>query len=154
MQDLKNKIQGSVKQAMKSQEKARLATLRMISAAIKQQEVDQRIELTDLDVLQILIKMVKQRNESIFQFKSAGREDLVAQETSEISIIKEFLPQELSEKEIHAAVTAGIAVLEATSIKDMSKVMQYLRKSLVGVVDFEQVGALVKDLLLKGSGAK
>ena len=154
MQDLKNKIQGSVKQAMKSQEKARLATLRMISAAIKQQEVDKRIELTDLDVVQILIKMVKQRSESIFQFKSAGREDLVAQETSEVLIIKEFLPEELSEQEIHAAVTAGIAALEATSIKDMSKVMQYLRKSLVGVVDFDQVGVLVKDLLLKSPGAK
>lgn len=152
MQDLKNKIQDSVKQAMKSQEKARLATLRMIAAAIKQQEVDQRIELTDLDVIQILVKMVKQRNESILQFQSAGREDLVVQETSEISIIKEFLPQQLSEKEIHTAVITGIAALEANSIKDMNKVMQYLRKSLVGVVDFEQVGALVKDLLLNGPG--
>lgn len=148
MQDLKSKIQDSVKQAMKSQDKHRLAALRMISAAIKQQEVDRRVELTDQDVIAILVKMVKQRRESVSQFKSAGREDLVLQETFEINIINEFLPQQLSEEEIVAAVDAGIATLGASSIKDMSKVMQYLRANLLGVVDFEQVGALVKKTLL------
>lgn len=147
MQDLKNKLQDAVKQAMRTQEKLRLGILRMILAAIKQQEVDQRIQLTDEHIIKILIKMIKQRKDSILHFKSANRDDLVLQEQFEIDTINEFLPQQLSESEIRTAVIDAITIVGANSIKDMGKVMQYLHQNLLASVDFEQVGSIVKGLL-------
>jgi uncharacterized protein YqeY len=141
---LKDRIQEDMKAAMRSGEKSRLGTIRLILAAIKQKEVDERIELGDAEVTVILDKMVKQRRESISQFEKAGRDDLVAQEAGELTLIQEYLPEQLSETEINALIDAAMADTGASSIKDMGKVMGQLKPKLQGRADMGAVSALIK----------
>ena len=141
---LKDRILQDVKDAMRSRDKPRLATLRLITAAIKQQEVDERIELEDAQVLALLDKMCKQRRESISQFEKAGRDDLIAQEVSELDIIQTYLPEQLGEDEITALIDETMAATGATSIKDMGKVMGQLKPKLQGRADMGAVSAMIK----------
>ena len=141
---LKQRITDDMKSAMRSAEKQKLSTIRLILAAIKQVEVDTRKELSDPDVLAILDKMAKQRRESIAQFEQASRDDLVAQEVSELAIITDYLPAALSDEEINDAISKAIADSGASSIKDMGKVMAQLKPALQGRADMGKVSQLVK----------
>ena len=141
---LKDRITSDVKDAMRAKDKPRLGTLRLITAAIKQQEVDERIELNDTQVLALLDKMCKQRRESISQFEKAKRDDLIAQEVSELDIIKTYLPEQLSEAEIAALIDETLAATGAASIKDMGKVMGQLKPKLQGRADMAAVSAMIK----------
>lgn len=141
---LKDRIQQDVKDAMRAKDKPRLATIRLITAAIKQREVDERIELDDEQVLVVLDKMVKQRRESIAQFEKAGRDDLIAQEASELELIQEYLPEQLGEDEINSLIEAAMEQTGASSIKDMGKVMGQLKPKLQGRADMGAVSALIK----------
>lgn len=141
---LKDRILQEVKDAMRAKDKPRLATLRLITAAIKQQEVDERIELDDTQVLALLDKMCKQRRESISQFEKAGRDDLIAQEVSELDIIQTYLPEQLSDDEIAALIDAAMTATGAASIKDMGKVMGQLKPELQGRADMSAVSAMIK----------
>jgi hypothetical protein len=132
------------KDAMRSKDKLTLGTIRMALAAVKQREVDERIELTDTDVLQILTKMVKQRQESIVQFVKGNREDLAEIERHEITIVQRFLPQPLSEDEVAKIVDDAIAATGAQSIKDMGKVMGAVRGQLQGRADMGIVSGIIK----------
>jgi uncharacterized protein YqeY len=147
MSDLQKQIQDAVIIAMKSGEKERLKTIRLMTAAMKQIEVDERIELDDARIIAILDKMVKQRRESISQFKTAGRDDLIKQEVYEIDIIQEFLPQALSEEEVDAIVSQAIEQTSASSIKDMGKVMGLVRPQIIGRADMGEVSGRIKSLL-------
>ena len=141
---LKDRILGDVKDAMRAKDKPRLGTLRLITAAIKQQEVDERIELDDTQVLALLDKMCKQRRESINQFEKAGRDDLIAQEVSELDLIQLYLPEQLSEAEITALIEETMTATGAASIRDMGKVMGQLKPKLQGRADMSAVSALIK----------
>ena len=141
---LKTTIQDSVKAAMKAKDKARLATLRQITAAIKQVEVDQREDLSDSDIIAILTKMCKQRRDSISQFEQAGRNDLAEIEIAELAIVEEFMPQAMSDNEIAEAIAETIAQAGATSPKEMGMVMNLLRPKLQGRADMGAVSGLVK----------
>ena len=147
MSELKKQIQASVITAMKSGEKERLKTLRLITSSMKQIEIDERIELDDARIIAILDKMVKQRRESISQFKTAGRNDLIAQENSEIDIIQEFLPQALSEEEVDDIVNQAIKKTSASSIKDMGKVMGLVKPQIIGRADMGEVSGRIKAIL-------
>ncbi len=140
----KERLTEDVKLALKGGEKAKLAALRLISAAVKQYEVDHRVSLEDGVALELLTKMAKQRRESISQFQSAGRDDLVAQEQFELDIILAYLPQPLSEAEVDAAVAAAIAETGAAGMRDMGKVMGVLNPRIKGRADMAAVSALVK----------
>lgn len=144
---LKVKIQDEIKVAMRAKEKERLATLRQITAAIKQLEVDNRQDLSDDDVIVVLTKMTKQRKDSLAQFEQAGREDLAVVERSELAIIEEFLPTPLTEAELEAAIAAAIAESGASSIKDMGAVMNVLRPQVQGRADMGAVSSQVKAVL-------
>jgi len=144
---LKDRILQDVKDAMRSRDKPRLATLRLITAAIKQQEIDERIEMNDAQVLALLDKMCKQRRESISQFEKAGRDDLIAQEASELELIQTYLPEQLGEDEIAALIDEAMAATGAASIKDMGKVMGQLKPKLQGRADMGAVSAMIKDKL-------
>jgi uncharacterized protein YqeY len=147
MSDLKKQIQDAVISTMKSGDKERLAVVRLMTSAMKQIEVDERIELDDARIIAILDKMVKQRRESIAQFKTAGRDDLVKQESFEIDIIQEFLPQALSEEEVDTIVNQAIEQTGASSIKDMGKVMGLVRPQIIGRADMGEVSGRIKSLL-------
>lgn len=147
MSDLKKQIQDAVISTMKSGDKERLAVVRLMTSAMKQIEVDERIELDDARIIAILDKMVKQRRESIAQFKTAGRDDLVKQESYEIDIIQEFLPQALSEEEVDDIVNKAIEQTGASSIKDMGKVMGLVRPQIIGRADMGEVSGRIKSLL-------
>jgi len=147
MSDLQKQILDSVIIAMKSGEKERLKIIRLMTSAMKQIEVDERIELDDARIIAILDKMVKQRRESISQFKTAGRDDLVKQENYEIDLIQEFLPQALSEEEVDAIVTQAIEQTGASSIKDMGKVMGLVRPQIIGRADMGEVSGRIKSTL-------
>ena len=129
---------------MRAKDKPRLATLRLITAAIKQQEVDERIELDNSQVLALLDKMCKQRRESISQFEKAARDDLIAQEASELELIQTYLPEQLSEDEIAALIDEAMTTTGAASIKDMGKVMGQLKPRLQGRADMGAVSAMIK----------
>ena len=144
---LKQQLTEAMKAAMKAGDKPRLAVVRLINAAIKQREVDERIELDDAQVLAVLDKMVKQRRDSIQQYGDAGRDDLVAQEAAEIEVIQEFLPEALSDDEIAAIIDAAIADTGAESMRDMGKVMGKVKPQVQGRADVGQVSALVKQKL-------
>jgi hypothetical protein len=144
---LKDRIQQDVKDAMRARDKQRLATIRLISAAIKQREVDERIELNDEQVLLVLDKMCKQRRESISQFEKAGRDDLIAQEASELDTIQSYLPEPLGDNEIAALIDAAMADTGASSLKDMGKVMGQLKPKLQGRADMGKVSAMIKSRL-------
>ena len=142
-----------MQQSMRDKNKARLGALRLALAAIKQVEVDDRIELADEQVIAILDKMVKQRNESIKQFELASRDELAAVEKDEIAVLREFLPQPLSEDEVSTIVAQAISSNNATTIKDMGKVMNTIRPKLAGRADMGSVSALIKSCLLYTSDA-
>jgi hypothetical protein len=147
MSDLKKQIQDAAVRAMKSGEKERLKIIRLMTSSMKQIEVDERVELDDARVIAILDKMVKQRRESISQFKTAGRDDLVKQESLEIDIIQEFLPQALSEEEVDAIVNQAIEQTAASSIKDMGKVMGLVKPQIIGRADMGEVSGRIKSML-------
>ena len=141
---LKARIQEDIKTAMRAHERERLAVLRLVSAAIKQKEVDERIELDDAQVLAVLDKMVKQRRESLEQYERAGREDLAATERYELDLIQEFLPEALGEDELAELIQAVIAETGASSIRDMGSVMNALRGEVQGRADMKAVSQAVK----------
>jgi uncharacterized protein len=144
---LKERITEDMKTAMRGAQKERLATVRMLLAAIKQREVDERISLDDSQVLAVLEKMVKQRKESIVQFEAGARADLVAKEAAEIKLLQEYLPAQLTADEIEALISAAIARTGAASIKDMGKVMGVLKPELAGRADMGTVSARIKQKL-------
>lgn len=141
---LKEKLVEDMKAAMKSGDKHTLGVVRLINAAIKQREVDERIELDDAAVVAAMEKMVKQRKDSVSQFDAAGREDLAAIERAEIVVIEKYLPAKLGEAEILAAIDAAIAETGATGPADMGKLMGVLKPKLAGQADMGLVSALVK----------
>jgi len=150
--DIRSQINDSLKTAMKNRDAERLSTLRLISAAIKDRDIAMRgtgedAEVTDADVLAILGKMVKQRQESARAYEEGGRLELAEKERSEIEIIEDYLPKQLSDEETEAAVSDAIAEAGAQSIRDMGKVMGVLKSKFTGQMDFGKVGPMVKDRL-------
>jgi uncharacterized protein YqeY len=141
---LKDRIQEDMKAAMRSGEKERLGTIRLIMAGIKQREVDERVLLDDTQVMNVLEKMGKQRRESITQFQAGARPDLVEKETSELKIISSYLPSPLSEAELEALISEAIAQAGATSVKDMGKVMNLIKTKAQGRADMAVVGGRIK----------
>ncbi len=141
---LKERITEDMKAAMRAGEKERLGVIRMLQAAIKQREVDERITLDDAQVLAVLEKMLKQRKESIAQYESGGRADLVAKESAEIAVLQAYLPAPLSEAELDAIIASAIAETAASSIKDMGKVMGLVKAKAMGRADMGAVGARIK----------
>ena len=141
---LKQRLTDDMKAAMKSGDKDTLGVIRLVNAAIKQKEVDERIELDDVQVVAVLDKMVKQRKDSVDQYAKAGREDLAAIERAEIAVIERYLPAKLGEAEILVAIDAAIAETGASGPADMGKLMGALKPKLVGQADMGQVSALVK----------
>jgi uncharacterized protein YqeY len=147
---LRTRIHDDVKAAMKAKDAPRLSTLRLLTAAIKQREVDERIELDDAQVLAVIEKMLKQRRESVSQYQAGGRQDLADQETFEIAVLSAYLPQQLSEAEIATEVAAAVAATGAAGPADMGKVMGVLKGRLAGRADMGRVSALVKQKLSGG----
>jgi uncharacterized protein YqeY len=141
---LKERITEDMKTAMRSGEKDRLAVIRLLQAAIKQREVDERITLDDAQVTAVLEKMIKQRKESIVAFEKGARADLVAKETAEIAVLQPYLPAQLSESELDALIAEAIASTGAASIKDMGKVMGVVKAKAAGKADMGAVGARIK----------
>ncbi len=148
--NLKERIQQDMKAALKGGDKARLAAIRLIMAAIKQREVDERVELNDTQVLAVLDKLAKQRRESITYFAAASRDDLVQKEQAELEVIQSYLPQALTEAEIDALIQGAIAEIGAQGIQAMGKVMAKLRPQVQGRADLGQVSAKVKAALTQG----
>lgn len=144
---LKERLQNDMKAALKAGAKDRLGAIRLILAAVKQREVDERVQLDDAQIIAVLDKMAKQRREAIAQYESAGRADLAAVEQSELAVILEYLPQRLSTGEIEAIVHAVIEEVGARGMGDMGKVMARIKGKLQGRADLSEVGALVKSLL-------
>jgi uncharacterized protein YqeY len=141
---LKAQIQDDVKTAMRARDQRRLTALRLITAAIKQVEIDKRIEMDDEAVLPVLDKMVKQRRESLAQYESAGRDDLAAQEKFELDLISEYLPEALSEEEVAELIRKAMVDSGAASIRDMGAVMNILRPQVQGRADMKAVSSAVK----------
>ena len=144
---LKTRILDDVKNAMRARERDRLSALRLLTAAIKQKEVDERIELNDGQVLAVLDKMVKQRRESLEQFEQAGREDLAKIERFELGLIQTYLPEPLGEDELAALIQSTISELGASSIRNMGQVMNTLRSRVQGRADMKAVSQAVKQQL-------
>lgn len=144
---LKQDLTNAMKTAMKAGDKERLATIRLVLAATKQLEVDERRDLSDADILAVLDKMVKQRRDSIAQFKEAGRDDLVNQEQAEMEVIQDFLPQPLTDNEVEELIKAAVAETGAESMRDMGKVMGILKPQLQGRADMGKVSGQIKALL-------
>jgi uncharacterized protein YqeY len=147
MSTLKERITEDMKAAMRAGEKERLGTIRMLQAAIKQREVDERITLDDAQVLAVVEKMVKQRKESITQFEQGGRADLAAKEKAEIELLQAYLPAQLSEAEVDALIRDAIATTGAASVKDMGKVMGAVKAKAAGRADMGAVSARIKAAL-------
>jgi len=152
MPNLKERLQEDVKNAMRAADKPRLGTLRLLQAAIKQVEIDSReaesrTELDDAAVLQVINKMLKQRKDSISQFQSAGRTDLVEKEEYEVTVLMEYLPAQLTEAEVTALIKSAMAETGACSMKDMGKVMALVKPQAEGKADIAAVSGLIKKLL-------
>jgi len=147
MSDTRQRVLDDIKTAMKAGDKPRLATLRLMSAAIKQKEVDERIELDETATIAILDKLLKQRRESISQYSAAGRDDLVAQEQIEAELIQTYLPEAMSEEEILTLIDGAIAETGASSVKDMGKVMAIVKPKMQGRADMSIVSKSIKDRL-------
>jgi uncharacterized protein YqeY len=145
--DLKIKINDDMKTAMRAKDKERLGVIRLILAAIKQQEVDTRTSLDDVAVLATLDKMLKQRRDSISQFEAAGRDDLVQKEQFEVEVLQHYMPEALGEAELEQLIKDAIAASGAESMKDMGKIMNELRPKVQGRADMAQVSQKVKSLL-------
>ncbi len=150
MSTLKERLQDDIKDAMRARNQALLGVLRFISAAIKQKEVDERIELSNEHIIAVLDKMAKQRREAIEQFSAAGRDDLVEKETFELTTIEAYLPKALSAEELDQLIVAAINDQNATSIKDMAKVMAVLKPQVIGRADMAQVSQAIKARLSAG----
>jgi len=146
---LKDQITEDMKSAMRAKETARLSAIRLLLAAIKQREVDERIVVDDAGVIAIVEKMMKQRKDSISQFEKAGRDDLVAIEVGEMAILQAYLPAQLSDAEVVAAVAAAVAATGASGPQDMGKVISALKAQLAGKADMGKVSGLVKAILAK-----
>jgi uncharacterized protein YqeY len=144
---LKQRLTDDMKTAMKAGEKDRLATIRLINAAIKQKEVDERVEMDDARVIAVLEKMVKQRKDSIEQYDKAGRDDLAAIERAELAVIGQYLPEKMGEAGIKAAIEAAIAETGASGPADMGKLMGVLKPRLAGQADMGEVSKLIKQRL-------
>ena len=147
MATMQDRLKDEMKQAMRNKEKSRLGVIRLIMSAIKQKQVDERIVLDDGQVIVVLDKMLKQRRESIRQYRDAGRDELAEVEEAEILVIQDFLPQPLSADEISDMVQAAIADCSASSIKDMGKVMAILKPAMQGRADMSVVSVKIKELL-------
>jgi uncharacterized protein len=141
---LKDRITEDMKNAMRAKDSERLGTIRMITSAIKQREVDERITLDDTQVLSVVEKMIKTRRESIAQFQTGGREDLVAKEQKEIDLLQAYMPAQLSEAELDALIAESIAESGATSIKEMGKAMALIKSKAQGKADMGTVSAKLK----------
>jgi uncharacterized protein YqeY len=141
---LKTRITEDMKTAMRAKDAARLSTIRMLLAAIKQREVDERIELTDADVLSVIEKMLKQRKDSIAQFEAGRREDLAAIERAEVGVLTAYMPAQLSDNEIEAEIDAALVASGAAGMAGMGKVMAILKPKLAGRADLAAVSAKVK----------
>jgi hypothetical protein len=144
---LRDQITEDMKNAMRAKDSERLGTIRLLLAAIKQKEVDERVEITDAHVLAITEKLIKQRKDSITQFQAANREDLVAKEAAEMQILQAYMPAQLSEAEVQQAIAAAIAQTGAAGPQDMGKVIGVLKSSLAGKADMGTVSGLVKKAL-------
>ncbi|WVN41552.1 GatB/YqeY domain-containing protein [beta proteobacterium MWH-UniP1] len=146
---IKEQLQEDIKSAMRAKESGRLSTLRLVTAAIKQKEVDERVELNDAAVLAVLEKMIKQRKDSIAQFQAGGRQDLVDIEQAELAILTAYMPAQLSEAEVTAAIQAAIAQVGAAGPQDMGKVMAVIKPQLAGKADMGLVSQILKSRLAK-----
>jgi uncharacterized protein len=146
---LKEKITEDMKNAMRAKETAKLGTIRLLTAAMKQKEVDERVELTDTQILAIIEKMIKQRKDSISQFEAGGRQDLADIEKAELAILSAYMPASLSDAEVQAEVAAAVAATGAAGPQDMGKVMAILKPKLAGRADMTAVSGLVKAALTK-----
>jgi uncharacterized protein YqeY len=147
MSELKNKINEDMKAALRAKEKERLGVIRLILAAIKQQEVDTRTSVDDTAVLAVLDKMLKQRRDSISQYQSAGRDDLAQKEQFEVEVIQQYMPEALSDDELEQLIKDAITASGAQSMKDMGKLMNELRPKVQGRADMGQVSQKVKAIL-------
>jgi uncharacterized protein YqeY len=146
---LKDQITEDMKNAMRAKETARLGTIRLLLAAMKQKEVDERIELNDAAVVAIIEKLIKQRKDSIAQFQAAKRDDLVAIENAELSVLQTYMPEQMSEAEVAAVVAKAVAEVGASGPQDMGKVMGLVKSQLAGKADMGVVSAQVKAALTK-----
>ncbi len=146
---LKDQITEDMKAAMRAKDSGRLATIRLLTAAIKQKEVDERIDVSDEQVLAIIEKMIKQRKDSISQFEAGGRQDLADIEKAELAILSTYMPAALSDAEVQAEVAAAVAAVGAAGPQDMGKVMGVLKPKLAGRADMTAVSAMVKAALTK-----
>jgi uncharacterized protein YqeY len=146
---LKEKLSEDMKAAMRAKESEKLAAIRLINAAIKQREVDERIELGDDQVLSVIEKMIKQRKDSITQFEAGGRQDLADKEKAEIVVLAAYMPAQMSDAEVQAEVAAAVAQSGASGPQDMGKVMAILKPKLAGRADMTAVSGLVKAALAK-----
>jgi uncharacterized protein YqeY len=146
---LKDQISDDMKAAMRARETERLGTIRLLLAAIKQREVDERVTLDDAGITAVIDKMIKQRKDSISQFQTAGRDDLVAKESAELTVLSAYMPEQLSAEAIAAEVEAAVAASGAAGPQDMGKVMGVLKPKLAGRVDMTAVSAQVKAALSK-----
>jgi uncharacterized protein YqeY len=144
MASLKERLQEDMKTAMRSGEKERLANIRLVLAGVKQREVDERISLDDAQILSVIEKMIKQRKESIAQFQTGNRPDLVAKESAELTLLQAYLPAPLAAAELDALIASAIASSGASSIKDMGKVMGIVKTQAAGRADMGAVGARIK----------
>jgi uncharacterized protein YqeY len=146
---LKEKITEDMKAAMRAKDSGRLSTIRLLTAAMKQKEVDERVELTDAHILAIIEKMIKQRKDSITQFEAGGRPDLAEIEKAETAVLSEYMPAALSDAEVQAEVAAAVSATGAAGPQDMGKVMAVLKQKLAGRADMTAVSAKVKAALTK-----
>jgi uncharacterized protein YqeY len=146
---LKDRINDDMKSAMRARETERLGTIRLLLAAVKQREVDERTTLDDAAVTAVIDKMIKQRKDSISQFEAAGRADLVSKESAELAVLSAYMPEPLSDAELAAEVQAAVAQTGAAGPQDMGKVMSALKGKLAGRADMTAVSALVKEALAK-----
>ncbi len=144
---LKQRIQDDVKDAMRSKDRQRLNTLRLLTAAIKQREVDERIEMDDVAITALIEKMARQRKDSIEQYQKAGRQDLIDIETYELDLLQTYLPEPMAAAELEALIDAAIGDCDASGIRDMGKVMAQLRDRVQGRADMTMVSAMVKTKL-------
>lgn len=144
---LKERLKADMKEAMKAKDKVRLSTIRMINSLIKNAEIEKRGELTDEEIIQLLMKYAKQRKESIEMYEKGGRQDLVEKEKAELAIVESYLPEQMSEEEIREIVKKAIEEVGAESVKDMGKVMKIVMPKVKGKADGSLVNKIVKELL-------
>ena len=145
--NLKSQVEQDIRRAMKARSETELSTLRLLMAALKQQEIDHRIELTDAAVLTIIEKMIKQRKESLRIFREAQRDELANKEQAELDILMSYMPQQINPAEAKAAVQSAILEVDAQGLKDMGKVMGILKSQLAGKADFSALSTIVKEML-------